>query len=50
MNKNAEASRGVTKAASGLAAGQPIDEEGPEGLVLTVGRVGRLKKDLGEIC
>jgi hypothetical protein len=50
MNKNTKASRGVTKAASGLAAGQPLDEESAEGLVLTVGRVGGLEKDLGEIC
>ena len=50
MNKNTEASWGVTEAASGLAAGQPLDEIGAKGLVLAVGGVGRLEKDVGEVC
>ena len=49
MDEDAEAARGVTEAASGLGAGKAIDEEGAEGLVLTVGGVGGLEEDPGEV-
>ena len=49
VDEDAEASRGVTEAASGLGAGEAIDEEGAEGLVLAVGGVGGLEEDAGEV-
>ena len=49
MDQDAKAARGVTEAASGLDAGKTVDEEGAEGLVLTVGGVGGFEEDPGEV-
>ena len=49
MDQDAEAPRGITEAAGGLITGQPLDEVGAEGFVLTMGGVGRLEEDAGEV-
>ena len=49
MDEDAEAPWGVTEATSGLGAGETVDEEGPEGFVLTVGGVGGLEEEAGEV-
>ena len=49
VDEDAEAPWGVAEAASGLGTGEAIDEEGAEGLVLTVGGVGGFEEDAGEV-
>ena len=49
VDEDAEAPRGVTEAASHLDAGETVDEEGAEGLVLAMGGVGGFEEDLGEV-
>ena len=49
VDEDAEAPRGVTEAASNLDAGEAVDEEGAEGLVLAMGGVGGFEEDLGEV-
>ena len=49
VDEDAEAARGVTEAASDLGAGETIDEESAEGLVLAVGGVGGFEEDPGEV-
>ncbi len=44
-----ELPRGVTEVASHLDAGETVDEEGAEGLVLAMGGVGGFEEDLGEV-
>ena len=50
MDEDAEASRGIAEAASGLVAGQSVDEIGTECLVLAMGGVGGFEEDPGEVC
>ena len=49
VDENSEAPWGVTEAASDLGTGDPLHEEGAEGLVLAVGGVGRNEEDLGKV-
>ena len=49
VDEDSEAPWGVTEAMSGLGAGEAIDEEGAEGFVLTVGSVGGLEEEAGEV-
>jgi hypothetical protein len=49
VDEDAEAPRGVTEAASHFDAGETVDEEGAEGLVLAMGGVGGFEEDLGEV-
>jgi hypothetical protein len=49
VDEDAEAPRDVTEAASHLDAGETVDEEGAEGLVLAMGGVGGFEEDLGEV-
>ena len=44
MDEDAEAARGVAESSRRLGGGEPFDEEGPEGFVLPVCRVGRLQE------
>ena len=50
VNKDAEASWGVTEPASGLGTGNPFDEKGAEGFVLAVRGIGGFEKGAGEVC
>ena len=50
MDKDAEASRGVTEAVSNLGTGKSFHEEAAEGLVLAVGGIAGFEEDLGEVC
>jgi len=50
MDEDAEALRGVAEALGSLCGGEPLDEEGTQGLVLTLGGIGGLKEAMGEIC
>jgi hypothetical protein len=47
MDQDAEATWGVAEAAGDLGAGEAVDEEGAEGLVLAVGGVGGLEEGPG---
>jgi hypothetical protein len=47
MDKDTEASRGISEALGDFGSGEPIDEEGAQGLVLAVSRVGGLEEDAG---
>ena len=49
VDEDSEAPRGITEAMSSLGAGEAIEEEGAEGLVLTVGSVGGLEEEAGEV-
>ncbi len=49
VDQDAEAAGGVTEAAGDLGGGEAVDEEGTEGLVLTVSRVGGLEEGPGEV-
>ncbi|MGO9913816.1 MAG: hypothetical protein ACLQIB_03770, partial [Isosphaeraceae bacterium] len=49
VDEDSEAPWGVTEAMSGLGAGEAIDEEGAESFVLTVGSVGGLEEEAGEV-
>jgi hypothetical protein len=49
VDEDAEAPRGVTEATSHLDAGETVDEEGAEGLVLAMGGVGRFEEDPGKV-
>ena len=49
MAQNPETTRGVGEASCGLDRGQPLDEVGPQGLVLAMGGIGRLEEAAGEI-
>lgn len=49
MTQNPEASRGIAEPPSGLGRRHPLDEIGPQRLVLSVGGVGRLQENAGEI-
>jgi len=49
VDENSEAPWSVTEATSGLGAGEVIDEEGAECFVLTVGGVGGLEEEAGEV-
>ena len=49
VDQDTEAARGIAEAAGDLGAGEAIDEEGAEGLVLAVGGVGGLEEDAGEV-
>ena len=50
IDKDTDASRGISEALGGFGSGEPIDEEGVQGLVLAVSRVGWLDEDTGEVC
>jgi hypothetical protein len=50
MDKDTEASRGISEALGGIGCAEPIDEEGAQSLVLAVSRVGGLEEDTGEVC
>jgi hypothetical protein len=47
---DAEGARRVSEAGCGFGRGEALDEEGTEGFVLSVGRVGRLEEDVSHIC
>ena len=49
VDEDSEAPWGVTEAMSGLGDGEAIDEEGAEGFVLTVGCVGGLEEETGDV-
>ena len=49
VDEDAEAARGVAEAACRLGPREPLDEVGPQRLVLPVGGVGRLGEPAGEI-
>ncbi len=49
MDQDAKAARGVTETASHLDAGNTSDEERAKGFVLTVGGVGGLEEDPGDV-
>ena len=49
MDENAKAARGVTETTSHLDAGKTSDEERAKRLVLTVGGVGGLEEDPGDV-
>ena len=49
VDEDAKAARGVTEAVSDFGAREPVDDEGPEGLVLAVRSVGRFEEDAGEV-
>ena len=44
MDKDPEASRGITEAGGGLSRGDPLNKEGPQGFVLPMGGVGGLQE------
>lgn len=44
-----EAPDGIAKARGDFSTGEAIDEKSPQGLVLAVGRVVRLQKDLSQV-
>lgn len=49
VDQDAKTSGRVAKAAGGLLGRELVDEEGAQGLVLAVGGIGGLEKNLGEI-
>ena len=49
VDEDTEATWGVTEAASDLGAGNLVDEEGSQGLVLAMGGVGGFEEDAGEV-
>ena len=49
MDQDTETPRGIAKSAGGLLTGQPLDEVGAEGFILTMGRVGWFQEDAGEV-
>ena len=49
VHQNAEATLRIAEAARGLFGREFVDEEGAQGFVLAVGRVGGLKEDLGRV-
>jgi len=49
VNQDAKAPRRIAKAAGGLPGGELVDEEGAQGFVLAVSRVGGLQEDLSWI-
>jgi hypothetical protein len=49
MDEDSEAPRCVTEAASDLGTGEPLNEEGAEGLVLALGGVGGFEEDLRKV-
>ena len=49
MDEDTEATWGVTEATSDLGAGNLVDEEGSQGLVLAMGGVGGFEEDPGEV-
>ena len=50
MDKDPKASRGVSEALGDFGPGETIDEEGAQGLVLAVSRIGGLEEYAGELC
>ncbi len=46
---DAEGARGVTEESSGVLGGGIINKEGAEGLVLSMGGIGRLEEEAGEV-
>ena len=50
MDEDAKAARGVTEAVSDFGAREPVDDKGPEGLVLAMGGVGGFEENAGEVC
>lgn len=49
VNQDAKAPRRVAEAAGGLLGGELVDEEGAQGFVLAVSRVGGLEEDLSGV-
>jgi hypothetical protein len=49
MDEDPEALWGVAEASGSLSGGDPLDEEGTQGLVLAMGGMGRLEEAMGEI-
>ena len=50
VDQDAEGARGVSEPARDFCAGEPLDEEGAEGFVQSMGGVGRFEEDAGEVC
>ena len=50
MDQNAKTACGVAEAMGRFFGGQMINKESTKRLVLTMGGIGRLEKDLGAIC
>ena len=48
MDEDAKAPRGVAEASGRLGGGETVDEEGPEGFVLSMGGVGGLQEAAGQ--
>ena len=48
VDEDAEASRRVAEASGGLGRWEALDEEGPQGLVLSMGGVGGLQEAAGQ--
>ena len=49
VEKDTKAARSVTETASDFSARKPLDDKGPEGLVLVMGGFGGFEEDAGEI-
>jgi len=49
VDENSEAPWGVTEAASDVGTGDPLHEEGAEGIILAVGGVGRIEEGMGKV-
>jgi hypothetical protein len=50
MHQHAEAPFCVTETPGSFLTGKPFEEISPEGLVLSMCRIGRLQKNTGIIC
>jgi hypothetical protein len=50
MDEDTKTTGGIAEASGGLSRGNTVDKEGPEGFVLSMRGVGRLKKPLGKRC